>query len=543
MLSRISIARAMQWGFGIAITMVFALGIYLIVVISNVRDHFNTLVTHNLQVQSVLSDLRFYTVTYRRFALDYGLTTSASAHQDIQKTIDENDKKVAASLKRFREVADTADMKRFMETVQTRINAYRDMQNHYLSLIDQGEIDKARVEMLGPMLAPFNTIVDSLSDLQETLLKQGITMKDEESKAMGRAIVIEAIVGAVLLLFLVIFGVLLTRKVNKPLGVLIEQMNTVEKGDLRTRLALTQFADDELGRAAHSFDQMQQGIYRLAEGVQRNTQIVENASQTMLERMANTTLRLDQQKSEISTVASAMSQLQASFADVAQHTVTAAQSAADVKGHATNSQEVIQASLNQTESLSGAISEASVVTQALKNDSAGIEMISQVISNITEQTNLLALNAAIEAARAGEAGRGFAVVANEIRSLAQKTQDSIDEINQTIDVIQNHADQAVSTMEISQTQMQSGLEKARSSQESIGHVMTSATTIDGMSHMIAAATEQQLDVAKELAHSIHEIHQMSQDIHRSVHDTEKLSEELKSTSRSLSEVSARFQLA
>ncbi|MBJ7556023.1 methyl-accepting chemotaxis protein [Marinomonas spartinae] len=542
MLSRISIARAMQWGFGVAITMVLALGFYLIVVISNVRDQFNTLVTHNLQVQSVLSDLRFYTVTYRRFALDYGLTTSASAHKDIQKTIDENDEKVDASLDRFSTVADTPDMKAFMETVKSRINVYRGMQNNYLSLIDQGKIDKARVEMLGPMLDPFNIIVDSLSELQEQLLTQGLKMKEDESRSMGRAIFTEAMVGGIVLLFLMVFGVLLTRKVNKPLGLLIEQMNTVENGDLRTRLDLTQFADDELGRAAHSFDQMQQGIYRLAEGVQHNTQTVEHISQTMLERMSSTTIRLDQQKSEISSVSSAMSQLQSSFADVAQHTVTAAQSAADVKEHATNSREVIQASLNQTESLSNAISQASEVTQALKEDSAGIEMISQVIRNITDQTNLLALNAAIEAARAGEAGRGFAVVANEIRSLAQKTQDSIDEINKTIEVIENHAEQAVSTMEVSQTQMRSGLEKARSSQESIGHVMASSTTIDGMGQMIAAATEQQLIVAKELTHSINEIHQVSQDIHRSVHDTERLSEELKEASVSLSRVSSRFRL-
>lgn len=543
MLSRISIARAMQWGFGAAITMVFALGIYLILVISTVRDHFDSLVTHNLQVQSVISDLRFYTVTYRRFALDYGLTTSASEHQKIQKTIDENDKKVAASLARFDSVANTPEMKAFVGTVESRINGYRDMQNNYLSLIDQGKIDKARVEMLGPMLAPFNIIVDSLSDLQEQLLTQGIKMKDEESSAMGQAILIEAAVGAIVLLFLIVFGVLITRKVNKPLSVLMTQMSKVEKGDLRTRLDLTAFAYDELGKAAHSFDEMQQGIYRLAQDVQHNAHTLDHVSHELLERMVRTNVRLDQQKGEISSVASAMSQLQTSFADVAQHTITAAQGAKDVKGFASNSREVIQASLDQTEALSAAISQASNVTQALKKDSAGIEMISQVIRNITEQTNLLALNAAIEAARAGDAGRGFAVVANEIRSLAQKTQDSIDEINKTIDVIQVHAEQAVSAMEISQTQMTSGLEKARSSQESIGHVLVSSTTIDGMSQMIAAATEQQSDVAKELTNSIHEIHQVSQDIHSGVHETERLSEELKAASVSLRHVSSRFQLS
>ncbi|QUX90665.1 methyl-accepting chemotaxis protein [Marinomonas sp. A3A] len=543
MLSKISISRAMQLGFGITISMVIALGIYLILVISNVRDQFDTLVTENLQIQSTLSDLRYYTVTYRRFALDYGLTNSQDEHKNIQKTIDENDQKVAKSLELIKSIAYIPTVNSFIPTFEQRINDYREMQNHYISLIDHGQIDKARAEMLGPMLAPFNTIVSSLTQLQQELVAQGIKVKDEESAAMNQAIYIEAAVGLVVLIFLISFGISLTRKVNQPLGQLIAQMQKVEKGDLRTRLTLTDFADDELGKAAASFDQMQQGIYRLAQDVQKNAKTLDQTSIDLLERVSHTTQRLKEQKSEISTVASAMTQMQAGFAEVAHHTVSAAEGAKDARSHAANSRQVIQESLNQTEALSGAIGEASRVIEGLKKDSAGIGMISQVIRNITDQTNLLALNAAIESARAGEAGRGFAVVANEIRTLAQKTQVSIDEINQTIEVLQAHAEQAVKVMDISQSQMDSGLEKVRSSHDSIGNVLNSTTTIDDMSQMIAAATEQQSDVAKELTHSIHEINQVSEEVNQDIRETERLSESLKAASISLNEVSRRFQLA
>jgi methyl-accepting chemotaxis protein len=543
MLSKLSISKAMQLGFGITISMVIALGIYLILVISNVRNQFDTLVTENLQIQSTLSDLRYYTVTYRRFALDYGLTNSQDEHRNIQKTIDENDQKVAKSLELIKSISYIPTVNNFIPTFEQRINDYREMQNHYISLIDHGQIDKARAEMLGPMLAPFNTIVSSLTQLQQELVAQGIKVKDEESAAMSKAIYIEGAVGLIALLFLTFFGILLSRKINLPLKKLINQMQQVEKGDLRTRLTLADFADDELGKAAVSFDQMQQGIFRLALDVQKNTELLDQTSIDLLERVNHTTQRLEEQKSEISAVASAMTQIQAGFSDVAQHTVSAAQSTKDARSHAVTSRNVIQETLVQTETLATAIGEVSSVIEKLKKDSSNIGMISQVIRNITDQTNLLALNAAIESARAGEAGRGFAVVANEIRTLAQKTQESIDEINQTIEVLQEHAEQAVKVMDISESQMNSGLEKVRSSHNSIGNVLESTTTIDDMSQMIAAATEQQSHAAKELTRSIHEISQVSQEVHHDIRETKQLSENLKTASINLSEVSARFQLA
>ncbi|MGO3740047.1 MAG: methyl-accepting chemotaxis protein [Marinomonas foliarum] len=543
MLSKLSISRAMQLGFGITISMVIALGIYLILVISNVRNQFDSLVSENLQIQSTISDLRYYTVTYRRFALDYGLTNSQDEYRNIQKTIDENDQKVAKSLEHIKAIAYIPSVSSFIPTFEKRINDYREMQNHYISLIDHGQIDKARAEMLGPMLAPFNTIVSSLTQLQKELVEQGIKIKDQESASMSKAIYIEATVGLIAILFLTSFGLLLSRKVNLPLKKLINQMQQVETGDLRTRLNLSEFADDELGKAALSFDKMQQGIFALAQDVQKNTELLDQTSIDLLDRVSHTTQRLEQQRTEISTVASAMTQMQAGFAEVAQHTVSAAQGAKNARSHAANSRNVIQESLEQTEMLSNAITEASEVIENLKNDSANIGLISQVIRNITDQTNLLALNAAIESARAGEAGRGFAVVANEIRTLAQKTQESIDEINQTIEVLQANAGQAVRVMGISQEQMHVGLEQARSSHNSIGNVLESTTTIDDMSQMIAAATEQQSHAAKELTTGINEINYASQEVYQGNNQTKQLSENLKATSENLRDVSNRFQLA
>ncbi|WP_421855990.1 methyl-accepting chemotaxis protein [Marinomonas sp.] len=543
MLSKLSISRAMQLGFGITITLVFALGIYLILVISNIRQQFGSLVSEHLLVQSSISDLRYYTISYRRFALDYGLTDDLVEHQNIQQTIDENDRKVKTSLDQMKSVAYIDSVNEFIPVFEKRLNAYREMQNHYIDLIDQGELEQARAEMLGPMLAPFNTIVGSLTQLQTDLMTQGVKVKDEEADSMSKAIYIEGAVSLIVLFFLTVFGLLLSRKVNQPLKKLIAQMHRVETGDLRTRLNLSEFADDELGKAALSFDKMQQGIFALAQDVQKNTELLDQTSIHLLERVGHTTQRLEQQRTEISTVASAMTQMQTGFAEVAQHTVSAAQGAKDARSHAANSRHVIQESLEQTEALSNAITEASEVIENLKNDSANIGLISQVIRNITDQTNLLALNAAIESARAGEAGRGFAVVANEIRTLAQKTQESIDEINQTIEVLQANAGQAVKVMSISQERMNVGLEQARSSHTSIGNVLSSTTTIDDMSQMIAAATEQQSHAAKELTTSINEINQVSQEVHQGNNQTKQLSENLKAASENLRDVSNRFQLA
>lgn len=541
MFKKISIPKALRITFGTSIVNILALAIYPLIAIYELQNKFVSVVDRNVSLLTTISDLRYYTVTYRRFALDYGLTDDANEHQKILVTIDFNNDKMADAMTHMLSLADTPQIHQKIESFQQQITQYIAMQQHYLALIDQGRIEDARQEMLGPMLAPFNAIVDLLSDLQQELQDEAIAIKEKEAEHIQLLVKQTAIVGVISVAFMLIMVLFITRKVTVPLDKLIRQMQSVEQGNLSERLVLEEFAQDELGAAAFYFDQMQQGLTTLAQEINDSVNSLEVTSNELQTRMQDTSQNLDTQRSEISQIAAATEQMNVGFDEVAERTVEASQYSEQARNEAQDSGNKIQQSIEHTESLAQALSQTADVVLKLQHDSHNITLISEVISSVTEQTNLLALNAAIEAARAGEAGRGFAVVADEVRNLAHKTQSSLEEIAEVISSLQHNATQAADMMKTSQEQMQSGLNQVREVGVSFGNILKVSDKIAGMSSQIATATEQQSTVVRSLSESIATIYMASDRIAESAQSTEQSCLVLGNESEHLSKLANRFK--
>ncbi len=152
-------------------------------------------------------------------------------------------------------------------------------------------------------------------------------------------------------------------------------------------------------------------------------------------------------KDELTLLASAMTEMTATIQEIASQTHRAAQYANETKVATADCQQLMGRSETSLQQLSSSVDVSSEVAQQLEESSNNITQVLDVIRNVAEQTNLLALNAAIEAARAGEQGRGFAVVADEVRTLAQRTQKSTEEIQALIGSLQEGAAKAVEAME------------------------------------------------------------------------------------------------
>ncbi len=222
-----------------------------------------------------------------------------------------------------------------------------------------------------------------------------------------------------------------------------------------------------------------------------------------------TNASVHRQQTEIEQVAAAMEEMSASVREVAGNASGAASAAERASQAASNGQKVVQATMQSIQNLAGEVERAANVIHKLEADSEGIGKVLDVIRSIAEQTNLLALNAAIEAARAGEQGRGFAVVADEVRTLASRTQQSTQEIQQMIECLQSGARDAVSVMAQGRSRASASVDQAGRAQDSLTEITKAVGDITEVNGQIARAAEQQSVVASEVSRSLQSINDVA----------------------------------
>jgi len=231
---------------------------------------------------------------------------------------------------------------------------------------------------------------------------------------------------------------------------------------------------------------------------------------TQLIQSSNATHRLmEQQHQETDMVATAMNEMSATVAEVANNTTAAADAAHQASHKAREGRMVVRHSVDGIRELATGVGEAAQTIHQLETESANIGKILDVIRGIAGQTNLLALNAAIEAARAGEQGRGFAVVADEVRALAQRTQESTQEIQDMIARLQQGARSAVAMMQRGQEQAEQSVQAANETDQSLDSITQAVERINNMSDQIATAAEEQSAVVEEMNRNIERIRHLS----------------------------------
>ncbi|WP_370409078.1 MULTISPECIES: methyl-accepting chemotaxis protein [Pseudomonas] len=255
-----------------------------------------------------------------------------------------------------------------------------------------------------------------------------------------------------------------------------------------------------------------------------------------------TQLMTGNQKDETDQVATAMNEMAATVLEVARNAEFASAAATAADSQAREGNQVVNDAIGQIEQLARQVEESILAMQQLAQESERIGSILDVIKSVSSQTNLLALNAAIEAARAGEAGRGFAVVADEVRGLAQRTQQSTEEIEELIGNLHSGTAQVVHLLDSSRDLSRDSVELSRRAGAALGQITETVSSIQGMNQQIATASEEQSSVAEEINRNVMTVRDIADQTTTASQQTAASSVELARLGGQLQTLVGRFSL-
>ncbi|WP_416221054.1 methyl-accepting chemotaxis protein [Pseudomonas sp. RP23018S] len=287
---------------------------------------------------------------------------------------------------------------------------------------------------------------------------------------------------------------------------------------------------------------MTQGLRQLIGGIGDGVTQIASAAEELSAVTGQTSAGVNSQKVETDQVATAMNEMAATVQEVARNAEQASEAAVMADQQAREGDHVVAEAIAQIERLASEVNNSSDAMSELKQDSDKIGTVLDVIKSVAQQTNLLALNAAIEAARAGEAGRGFAVVADEVRSLAQRTQQSTEEIEELIANLQLGTQRVAGVMDASRGLTDSSVELTRRAGGSLSTITRTVSSIQAMNQQIATAAEQQSAVAEEINRSVMNVRDISDQTAAASEQTASSSVELARLGSHLQGLVARFRL-
>lgn len=410
-------------------------------------------------------------------------------------------------------------------------------ESYISALEDLSQSTNARNDLISDTL---NVIGPEVADIIETIkltLKRQqdqlgpILQSESESTlwtvGLGSAFVTVLAIGS---------SILLTRLILRPIGgepLVIETMaRTIAHGNL------TSSSETNAKGIARAVNDIAVQLTVVVKQVKESCHSLVTQSEELDENAQDTQLVIEQQKDLAVQVASAMNQMASTVQEMVRYATESSEAALQATEHTRNGKVQVECSLEKVQELVTNVDGCVKVIEGLEKRSNEIGKVIDVIQAVAEQTNLLALNAAIEAARAGEQGRGFAVVADEVRGLAQRTNESTSEILTMIEAIQNGTAEAVKAMGVSSQVAAMTLESAQETQLALQVGLTEVAKISDMNNQVAAALEEQSAVAEEINRNMVEISNLaetaSQNSTRTVHTSEQTAKEGKTLSRVIS---------
>jgi methyl-accepting chemotaxis protein len=409
-----------------------------------------------------------------------------------------------------------------------------------ISMLDAGQTEQARTLLN----TRNNQLFRDARELVNVMIASNNRQIKEGAQAAGalRGTAFEWMIAGIVLAFVIAIatGILITRLITRPIAQAVESAQRVARGDLTQ--AITTDRKDEAGQLLVALSDMQAGLKHTLLDIANAADQLASSAEELSAVTEESTRGLTRQNDEIQQAATAVNQMTAAVEEVARNAVSTSEASRQTTDEADDGRQQVDQAMSGMNSMVVEINDSTHAVSELAGQVREIGKVVDVIRSIADQTNLLALNAAIEAARAGEQGRGFAVVADEVRALAHRTQTSTLDIEKMIGNVQLGADGAVAAMNKSLTLANQTQTLAENAGGALQKITASVARINERNLVIASASEEQAQVAREVDRNLLNIQDLSTQTAAGANQTSASSQELSRLATSFNLMVAKFQL-
>ncbi|MBA2928491.1 methyl-accepting chemotaxis protein [Pseudomonas sp. CCUG 57209] len=524
--------------FGVLASLLVIVGLFGLGQMAKLRE--SALVIEQSWMPSIenIHDSAAFAASIRLEALRLVTTDESRVRDNSRNLITLQRNELQTLLARHETLLTNDEEREMLKQVKTDVASYLAIVGQMVDLIDKDQQQDA-IDLLNNRLAPQGTLLTQSLEKLIVFNQNGVEAAADSAAQMYSSA--QWVVGLIIVIALIatlLLAWLLTRSITAPLSQALSVARTIAAGDLSQPINVS--GNDEPAQLLGALVTMQTQLQTTIRGISESAQQLASAAEEMSSVMEQSTRGLQAQNDEIEQAATAVTQMSAAVDEVAGNAVSSAEASQASDEDSKHGHYQISETISSIQNLVDEVLGASNKAEGLAVQAQDISKVLEVIRGIAGQTNLLALNAAIEAARAGEAGRGFAVVADEVRSLAQRTQDSTEEIEQMISGIQQGTQDTVEALNSSAEHAGQTLQRANSAGSALEKITAAISQISQRNLVIASAAEQQALVAREVDRSLVNIRDLSTQTAAGATQTSAASQELSRLAVDLNGLVTRF---
>lgn len=341
-------------------------------------------------------------------------------------------------------------------------------------------------------------------------------------------------------LVVLIMSGFIAKSITSPIKQLLLSIQKIEQGDFTGKFNTDR--KDEIGSLINGIATMSKNLVHLIGQINTAVLQLQNQTQTLITDSSKTSKNMHSQHNQVQVITNSMEEMNSAFKTMKNDANDASKSTTEMNNQIVLGVDRMKQGIESINKLGESMTKADETMQTLVTQSKEIDQVVEVISGISEQTNLLALNAAIEAARAGESGRGFAVVADEVRSLAQRTQESTEQIKSMIQTLQSFSNSVAEEMKHSLKQSEESSVTVKETEVELDKVLCSIEQISKINENISLSCEQQANKVEQASKGLTEIHQKAEITLTMAENISKTSQDIGNSSDALENEIKEFKL-